>query len=82
MPARDSYHNTVKAALVADGWMITHDPYRVEYGGKDVWGAERDAFDVVVGADRDTQLIAVEIKNFTGPSVLADLQQALGQYLL
>lgn len=85
MPARDLYHNAVKAALVADGWTITHDPYRVEYGGKDVYidlGAERDAFDVVVGAKRDTTRIAVEIKTFTGPSVLSDLQQALGQYVL
>lgn len=85
MPARDLYHNAVKAALVADGWTITHDPYRVEYGGKDVYvdlGAERDAFDVVVGAERGTTRIAVEIKTFTGPSVLSDLQQALGQYVL
>lgn len=85
MPARDLYHNAVKAALVADGWTITHDPYRVEYGGKDVYvdlGAQRDAFDVVVGAERDTTRIAVEIKTFTGPSVLSDLQQALGQYVL
>ncbi len=35
MPARDSYHNAVKAALSADGWAITHDPYRITYGGKD-----------------------------------------------
>lgn len=85
MPARDSYHNAVKAALVADGWTITHDPYRVEYGGKDVYvdlGAEREALDVVLGAERDKQRIAVEIKTFTGPSVLSDLQQALGQYVL
>ena len=85
MPARESYHNAVKAALIADGWAITHDPYRVEYGGKDVYvdlGAEREAFDAVLGAERDTTRIAVEIKTFTGPSVLGDLQQALGQYLL
>jgi hypothetical protein len=30
MPARDIYHNAVKAALIADGWTITHDPYRLE----------------------------------------------------
>lgn len=85
MPARDVYHNAVKAALIADGWTITHDPYRVEYGGKDVYvdlGAERAALDVVLGAERDTERIAVEIKTFAGPSVLSDLQQALGQYLL
>ena len=32
--------------------------------------------------ERDATRIAIEIKTFTGPAVLADLQQALGQYLL
>ena len=85
MPARDIYHNAVKAALIADGWRVTHDPYRIEYGGKDAYidlGAEREAHDIVLAAERDTTRIAIEIKTFTGPSVLADLQQALGQYLL
>ena len=27
MPARDMYHNAVKAALINDGWTVTHDPY-------------------------------------------------------
>lgn len=85
MPARDIYHRAVKAALIADGWTITHDPYRVEFGGKDVYidlGAERDAADPVLAAERGTTRIAVEIKTFTGPSVIADLEQAIGQYLL
>src|SRR5262245_30241154 len=85
MPARDIYHNAVKAALIADGWRVTHDPYRIEYGGKDAYvdlGAEREARDIVLAAERDATRIAIEIKTFTGPSVLADLQQALGQYLL
>lgn len=29
MPARDLYHDTVKNALVKDGWTITHDPLRL-----------------------------------------------------
>ena len=85
MPARDIYHNAVKAALIADGWRVTHDPYRIEYGGKDAYidlGAEREARDIVLAAERDATRIAIEIKTFTGPSVLADLQQALGQYVL
>jgi hypothetical protein len=85
MPARDLYHHAVKAALIRDGWIVTHDPYRIEYGGKDIYidlGAERETIDVILGAERDTIRIAIEIKTFTGPSVLADLQQALGQYLL
>lgn len=26
MPRRDLYHETVKNALIKDGWQITHDP--------------------------------------------------------
>ena len=85
MPARDIYHNAVKAALIKDGWVITHDPYHVAFGGRDVYidlGAEREAFGVVLAAERGVTRIAVEVKTFTGPSVLADLQQAIGQYVL
>ena len=83
MPARDIYHNAVKAALIFDGWQVTHDPYRIAYGGKDAYvdlAAERDKLDQVLGAERGSERIAVEIKTFTGPSVLVDLQQAIGQY--
>jgi hypothetical protein len=54
-------------------------------GGKDAYidlGAERAATDALLGAERGATRIAIEIKTFTGPSVLADLQQALGQYVL
>ena len=27
MSRRDKYHNTVKHALLREGWIITHDPY-------------------------------------------------------
>ena len=26
MPVKDIYHDTVKNALIKDGWTITHDP--------------------------------------------------------
>jgi hypothetical protein len=48
MPARDIYHDNVKNALVKDGWTITHDPYTITFGQKDVFvdlGAELIAFD-------------------------------------
>ena len=85
MPARDIYHDAVKAALNNDGWTVTHDPYRLDYGGKHAYvdlGAEREALDLMVAAERGTTRIAVEIKTFTGLSLLADLEQAVGQYLL
>lgn len=80
MPARDLYHDAVKEALVKDGWMITHDPMKLSWGGKDMFvdlGAEN-----LVAAEKDHQQIAVEIKSFVGASDLNDLEKALGQYVL
>lgn len=36
----------------------------------------------LLGADKDDQFIAVEIKSFVGASNIADLEKALGQYAL
>jgi len=80
MPARDIYHNAVKNALIKDGWTITHDPLAVEIEGDRLYidlGAER-----VIAAEKGTRKIAVEIKTFGGPSPMADMERALGQYVL
>lgn len=80
MPARDIYHNNVKTALVKDGWIITHDPYTLIFGNKDVYvdlGAER-----LLAAEKGTEKIAVEIKSFRGASDMRDLEMAVGQYVL
>jgi len=80
MPAKDIYHDLVHRVLVADGWRITHDPYRITVGRKNLFvdlGAEK-----VIAADRDGKRIAVEVKSFEGPSEVHDLEVALGQYLL
>ena len=80
MPARDIYHNAVKNALIKDGWTITHDPLAVEIEGDRLYidlGAER-----VIAAEKGTRKIAVEIKTFGGPSLMADMERALGQYVL
>lgn len=70
----------VKQALVNDGWTITHDPLRVTFGtsaGYVDLGAER-----LIGATKDSESIAVEIKTFLRPSLIEDLQKAVGQYVL
>jgi hypothetical protein len=80
MPARDFYHDVVKAALIADGWTITHDPLNLHVGKKDLFvdlGAER-----LLAADKEGRKIAVEVKSFPGASEVADLEHALGQYIL
>ena len=79
MPAHDTFHDAVKHGLIKDGWTITHDPYPLEFGGKDLYvdlGAEK-----MIAAERGNQLIAVEIKSFVGPSVITDYHAALGQFL-
>ena len=80
MPARDLYHNSVKRALIKDGWTITHDPLRLSWGKKDMYvdlGAER-----LIAAEKAEQRIAVEIKSFVGDSEMDDLEKAIGQYVV
>ncbi len=80
MPAKDIYHDVVKRALVKDGWVITHDPLRLRWGARDLYvdlGAEQ-----LLAAEQEGKKIAIEIKSFVGPSSVADLEQALGQYVL
>jgi hypothetical protein len=78
MSARDLYHNQVRNALIKDGWTITHDPYVLTFGPRDVFvdiGAER-----VIAAEKGSEKIAVEIKSFRGASDIRDLETAVGQY--
>ncbi|MFN7947619.1 MAG: XisH family protein [Blastocatellia bacterium] len=78
MPAKDRYHSTVKLALIRDGWTITHDPYTLTVGQKDVFvdpGAERP-----IAAEKGGEKIAVEVKSFVSPSDIRDLENAVGQY--
>src|SRR5260370_32456647 len=80
MAARDLYHDDVRTALIKDAWTITHDPFRLRWGKKDYYvdlGAER-----VIAAEKSGHRIAVEIKSFLGPSVVDDMEKALGQYLI
>lgn len=79
MPARDIYHENVRNALIKDGWTITHNPYHLSFGRRDVYvdpGAGR-----MLGAERGQERIAVEIKTFTGSSEIRDFETALGQYV-
>jgi hypothetical protein len=80
MLARDVYHDQVKAALIKDGWRITHDPLGLKWNERQMFvdlGAEE-----VLAAEKDGRKIAVEIKSFIGPSQMQDLEQALGQFVL
>jgi XisH protein len=77
--ARDKYHQAVRIALEKLGWVITHDPLKLEVD--DIYvlvdlGAER-----LIAAERDNEKIAIEIKTFSGSSDINDFHTALGQFL-
>jgi hypothetical protein len=79
--AKDKYHKLVRLALENDGWTVTHDPYFLYVGRRKGFidlGAERD----FLGAERDSEKIAVKIKSFLGSSDLDEFEDALGQFLV
>jgi hypothetical protein len=78
MPQYDLYHFNVRNALIKDGWTITDDPLKIEYEDAKLYadlGAEK-----LFAAERSGARIAVEIKVFNSPSLITELQKALGQY--
>ncbi len=80
MPARDSIHETVKEAVIKDGWEVTDDPYVISYGDRFLFvdlGASG-----FIGLQQGNKQIAIEIKQFRGQSQVNDLEQAIGQYSL
>ncbi|WP_437954870.1 element excision factor XisH family protein [Sorangium sp. So ce119] len=80
MPARDHHHDQVRQALVKDGWTITHDPLRLRWGQRDMFvdlGAQQ-----LLAAEKSERKIAVEIESFAGPSLIDDLEKAIGQFVL
>jgi XisH protein len=80
MPVRDRYHDQVRHALIKDGWTITHDPLRLQWGVKDMYvdlGAEQ-----LLAAEKGSIKIAVEIKSFVGLSEMDDLEKAIGQFVV
>lgn len=77
MPARD---DAVRNALIKAGWTITHDPLRLTWGKKDMYvdlGAEQ-----LLGAEKESKQIAIEIKSFVSDSQMDDLEKAIGQYVV
>jgi hypothetical protein len=80
MAAKDKFHDHVKNALVNDGWTVTDDPLTLPFGSSNLQidlGAEK-----LIVATKGLSQIAVEVKSFLGQSSIADLQDALGQFLM
>ncbi len=79
--AKDKFHEQVKQALQSDGWLITHDPFKIMLGRRRGYidlGATRE----IIAAERENEKIAVEIKSFIGHSDLDDFEDALGQFMI
>lgn len=78
MPRLDIIHDAVKNALIKEGWIITDDPYVIQYQRTILYadlGAERS-----IAAERNDQKLVIEVKSFVGTSKMQDLKEALGQY--
>ncbi|MEK7254599.1 MAG: XisH family protein [Bacteroidota bacterium] len=77
--AKDKYHELVKRSLTKEGWKITDDPLYVDTQRRKVkidLAAER-----LIGAEKEGEKIAVEIKSFINLSQVYDFYRALGQNL-
>jgi len=80
MSARDIYHDVVKSALIKDGWKITADPLTLKFSTR--YKLQIDlAAEALMAADKDNQLIAVEVKSFLAPSTVSEFHVALGQFI-
>ncbi|NJL84079.1 MAG: fatty-acid oxidation protein subunit alpha [Chloroflexaceae bacterium] len=78
--AKDIFHEQAKAALIKDGWHITHDPFIIRIS--EAIKLQIDlAAENAIAAERDSQKIAVEIKSFIRDSDISEFHTALGQYL-
>lgn len=81
MPSRDSIHDPVKSSLQRSGWQITADPYVISYGERFLF-VDLGAESVIIGSEQENIRIAIEIKALRGRSIMAELEQAIGQYVL
>ena len=80
MPAKDIYHDTVKKALIKDGWKITADPYTIKYKDAELFADL--AAEKLIAATQNQRKIVVEVKSFLSASAFRDFETALGQYIL
>ncbi|MBP0030483.1 XisH family protein [Roseofilum sp. Guam] len=79
MPAKDTYHDAVKNALIKDSWTITADPYPLEY--EDVELYPDLAVEKAIENEQRQRKIIIEIKTFISQSLIKDFENALGQYI-
>ncbi len=76
MPTLDYYHDTVKRALVKDGWRITNDPFTVAVPGRFLY------IDLRAEKASERLSILIEIKGFESTTKVEALALAVGKYTL
>ena len=78
--ARDKFHQEVRTALENEGWHITDDPLYLKIGRIPIHidiGAEK-----IIGAEKNGEKIAVEVKTFGIISFITALYEAVGKYII
>ncbi len=77
--AKDIFHDTVKNALIADGWEIIAEHLRINLDGSPMY--VDIAAQEVIAAEKEGRKIAVEVKRFLESSPMNAFHTSLGQYL-
>ena len=78
--ARDKFHEEVRSAVEAEGWIVTDDPLSFKIGKVQVQmdlGAER-----LIAAERGNEKVAIEIKTFSNLSFITAFYEAVGKYVI
>lgn len=68
MPAKDIFHDTVKAALQKDEWIILRENFRVQVDDEGLAMFVDLIAQKLLSAEKDGIKIAVEVKSFQDPS--------------
>lgn len=76
MPAKDRYHDTVKRALVKDGWTVVREQVLFIIADRHVW------IDMEASRTPGEHRILIEVKGLEGPSHVEALMEAIGQYVV
>ncbi len=78
--ARDKTHQFFRETLEKEGWLVTDDPLFVKMGTIPIHidlGAEK-----IIGAEKDNEKIAVEIKTFGNSSFITAMYEAIGKFII
>ena len=81
MPAKDIYQDTVKNALIKDGWVICGENFHIQVDEESLAMFIDLVAEELIGAEKNGRTIAVEVKSFQGESKRYQFHAALGQFL-